>query len=292
MGKVFDRVLQTTTSEGEGVIEMSGTVSGYNTWLVGAALATGSSAGPWLDVNYQIEQRDSNGDIVDWEIGVGTLYRNDGGNPYITRDTVKSSTNGGAKVDFGSGTKNIWNAPQAGNFLGPKDVYRRSVSKSGSFSAVELPGYDYTDGIISSAGFDKENSIALIESSLSEDYDAMQWKIIDDDTVRVYFANSPGSAFVHNWTFITGFPLVHHIIVDFGSGSSGANTLDANLGVTLNNYQKSVIVQNFCGNPYVPGDARLDQIVSLYLISNTQARLACHLNDAGNVLLSLSVIEF
>lgn len=294
MGKVLDRVVQTSTSEGTGSFELTGTVSGYNSFIVGAGVATSDTIGPWLDVNYQIEQRDSGGSIVDWEIGTGTLYKNTGDTPFITRDTVTSSSNGGALVDFGSGTKNIWNAPQSSNFnsIFTIDQTFGSVGGSGSAGAGDIVGYDERSANFSLfTGFDFDHSIMVIAAPVNDDESSFQWLPTSQTTGTVYLpTGGTGDVFLRAWN---GFPKVHHALLDFGSGSSGNNTnMTATLPVTLNNYQKGHLHPNFIGNPNIIGDARIDNITRFSLASNTTARLDCDLNDAGTVKLCVSIIEF
>ena len=289
MGKIFDRVLQTSTSEGTGSFEITGTVSGYNTFIVGAGLATSDTSGPWIDVNYQIEQRDSGGSIVDWEIGAGVLYKNTAGNPYITRDTVRSSSNGGALVDFGSGTKNIWNAPQAADFYGDLSLASTNASGAGALSAAELPGYSKTSGILTD--FDYDHDVIVIQAPIQDKYDSIQWLPTADNAASFYFtATSGGPIYFQKWK---GFVKVHHQILDFGSMSSGTGqTSTATLDTTLINYQRAILLPNFQGSPNVEGDARVDHITTFNLASNTTASIDCDLNDSGTLRLCASIIEF
>lgn len=85
---------ETTTITGTGNILLDGAVAGY--------LSFGSQLGDNDPVCYGIFNADS---PPDFEVGEGT-YRT--GTPdYITRDVVHYSTNGGSKVVWTSGTKNV-----------------------------------------------------------------------------------------------------------------------------------------------------------------------------------------
>lgn len=87
-----DRIMEVTTTTGTGAIALGGAVTGYRTFA--SVYANGDP------VFYAI----SNG--TDWEVGKGTLS----GTPVatLTRTTVRSSSNGGAAVNFGAGSKNVW----------------------------------------------------------------------------------------------------------------------------------------------------------------------------------------
>lgn len=91
-----DRVKESTTSTGTGAIVLSGTAAtgGYQTF----AAALGSST--VLNVGYCIQ----NTSTGEWEVGKGTFNGTTG----LTRDTVRASSNGGALVSFGSGTKDVF----------------------------------------------------------------------------------------------------------------------------------------------------------------------------------------
>jgi hypothetical protein len=92
-----DRVLETTTVAGTGDASLDGAVTGYQPFSV---IGTGNTT------YYTIVAIDDNGAPTgDWEVGIGTYTLS--GNT-ISRDTVLSSSNGGALVYFASGTKQIF----------------------------------------------------------------------------------------------------------------------------------------------------------------------------------------
>ncbi|PZQ46164.1 MAG: hypothetical protein DI551_05655 [Micavibrio aeruginosavorus] len=85
-----DRVLETTNTVGTGPISLAGAPTGFQTFV--------SGVGSGKQVSYHID----NG--TDWETGVGTIMA---GTPdTLTRDP-RSSSNGGAAVNWGGGTKNV-----------------------------------------------------------------------------------------------------------------------------------------------------------------------------------------
>ena len=85
---LLDRVKQTTTTIGTGTITLNGLTVGFQPF---------SSLGDGSTTYYTIQ-----GD-ADWEVGIGIYSSNT-----LTRDTVLSSSNGGALVNFAKGTKNVF----------------------------------------------------------------------------------------------------------------------------------------------------------------------------------------
>ena len=87
-----DRVRETTTVVGTGTATLLGAVTGYQSFTaVGNANTT----------YYVIASQAAN----EWEVGIGT-YTASG--TTLSRDTVLSSSNAGALVNFTAGTKDIW----------------------------------------------------------------------------------------------------------------------------------------------------------------------------------------
>jgi hypothetical protein len=89
---IADRVFETSTTTGTGSFNLAGSTTGFQTFVAG--VGTGNTC------NYEI----NNG--TDWEIGIGTITA--GSPDVLSRDTVYSSSNAGAKVNWGSGTKNVF----------------------------------------------------------------------------------------------------------------------------------------------------------------------------------------
>lgn len=92
MAKTADRALETSVSTGAGNITLAGAATGYRTF--NAALGVGVSV--W----YAIELPGGS----DWETGVGHLSDA----VTLVRDSVLASSNAGALVTFGAGTKNVF----------------------------------------------------------------------------------------------------------------------------------------------------------------------------------------
>jgi hypothetical protein len=92
--QVADRVKETTTTTGTGTIDLGGAVAGFQTFVAGI--------GNGNETYYVIT--DSN--TGDFEVGVGTVM--DAATDTLSRDTVISSSNAGALVNFGAGTKDVF----------------------------------------------------------------------------------------------------------------------------------------------------------------------------------------
>lgn len=86
-----DRVREVTTSVGTGNVTPSGAYSGYQTF------AAGIGAGNSTYYTISLDAAD------EWEVGIGTYV-----GPHFTRDTVLSSSNGNALVNFSAGNKEIF----------------------------------------------------------------------------------------------------------------------------------------------------------------------------------------
>lgn len=89
---VKDRVQQTSTTTGTSDFVLTGLVNGYQ-----AFSAIGNT-----NITYYCAVDPNTGD---WEVGIGT-YSTTG--PTLTRDTILSSSAGGSKISFGSGSKNVF----------------------------------------------------------------------------------------------------------------------------------------------------------------------------------------
>lgn len=93
--KLAARVHETTTTTGTGTINLAGVVSspaGRQTFVSG--IGTGNAC-PYL----------ADDGAGNWETGFGTVTS--GSPDTLTRDVVVGSSNNGAKVNFGSGTKDV-----------------------------------------------------------------------------------------------------------------------------------------------------------------------------------------
>ena len=91
MTRYADRVAQETQSTGTGPVTLTAAIASYQVW------ATAFTDGP---VYYGIVDEATG----EWEIGIGTLQ----GGTQLTRDTILSSSFGGAAVSFGPGPKTVY----------------------------------------------------------------------------------------------------------------------------------------------------------------------------------------
>jgi hypothetical protein len=87
-----DRVRETTTTTGTGTVTLGGAATGFQTF---AAIGNGNNT------YYTIAGQGTN----EWEVGIGT-YTSSG--TTLSRDTVLSSSNSDALVNFSSGTKDVF----------------------------------------------------------------------------------------------------------------------------------------------------------------------------------------
>ena len=83
-----DRVRETTQTTGTGTIILDGAVQGFQSFSV-----IGNNNTTYYTINRGAE----------WEVGIGTYY---GGT--LSRDTVYASSNGGSKVNFSAGAKDVF----------------------------------------------------------------------------------------------------------------------------------------------------------------------------------------
>jgi hypothetical protein len=91
---VNDRVKETSTTTGTGTISLAGAEAGYETFVAGI--------GTTNTTYYAIELNSAS----EFEVGIGTVT--DATPDTLSRDTVISSSNGDALVNFSAGTKNVF----------------------------------------------------------------------------------------------------------------------------------------------------------------------------------------
>ena len=119
---VADRVKETTTTTGTGTVTLAGASSGFQAFsVIGNANTT----------YYAIVAQSG----TEWEVGLGT-YTSAG--TLLSRDTVLSSSNAGALVNFSAGTKDVFVTYPAG-----RSVYQDPnglISISGTIQATTFHG--------------------------------------------------------------------------------------------------------------------------------------------------------
>jgi hypothetical protein len=91
---INDRVKETSTTTGTGTFNLAGAETGYESFVSG--VGTGNTTYYAIELNAAGE----------WEVGIGTVTS---GSPNtLSRDTIISSSNSDAAVNFTSGTKNVF----------------------------------------------------------------------------------------------------------------------------------------------------------------------------------------
>tara|TARA_R100000234_G_scaffold94614_1_gene62857 strand:+ start:187 stop:642 length:456 start_codon:yes stop_codon:yes gene_type:complete len=88
-----DRVKQTSTTTGTGTFSLTGTETGFETFVTGI----GNSNNTFYAI--------ANDGTSEWEVGIGTVT--DAATDTLSRDTVISSSNSDSLVDFAAGTKTV-----------------------------------------------------------------------------------------------------------------------------------------------------------------------------------------
>jgi hypothetical protein len=130
---LLDRVRELTTTNGTGTITLNGAVSGFQAFSV---IGNGNTT-------YYTIYHQSTGS---WEVGIGT-YTSSGNT--LSRDTVLSSSNGGALVSFTTGSKDVFVTYPAG-----RSVYRDSANTytvQQAFNAITANSIALTSGTITAA---------------------------------------------------------------------------------------------------------------------------------------------
>jgi len=138
---IDDRVKETSTTTGTGTLNLSGAVSGFQTFVAGV--------GNGNTTYYAIVNRDE----AEWETGIGTVT--DASTDTLARTTVIASSNSDSAVDFSAGTKDVFTTLPASKAVyedGSNDVTLANDLILGSDSAVLKFGADsdttltHTDG--------------------------------------------------------------------------------------------------------------------------------------------------
>ena len=134
-GPIFlDRVLETSTTTGTGTYALAGAVTGYQSF---AGVGDGNQA------HYVAYAVDSNGNANGgWEVGLGT-YASSG--TTLARTQVLASSNSGAAVNWGVGTKRIALTLAASHFAQTDQTHSRALSllSDRPTKTVTQPNGDY-----------------------------------------------------------------------------------------------------------------------------------------------------
>jgi hypothetical protein len=115
---INDRVKETTTTTGTGTVNLGGAETGYETFV--------SGVGTTNKTFYAIELNSAG----EFEVGIGTVT--DATPDTLSRDTVISSSNGDALVNFSAGTKNVFCTLPASRTMSPGMVANNFVVNQSS----------------------------------------------------------------------------------------------------------------------------------------------------------------
>ena len=115
---INDRVKETTTTTGTGTVNLGGAETGYESFV--------SGVGTTNTTFYAIELNSAG----EFEVGIGTVT--DASPDTLSRDTVISSSNGDAKVNFSAGTKNVFCTLPASRTMSPGMVANTFVVNQSS----------------------------------------------------------------------------------------------------------------------------------------------------------------
>ena len=121
---IADRVLETTTTTGNGTVTLAGAETGYQSFSV---IGNGNTTYYTIAVNGG----------TDWEVGIGT-YTSSG--TTLSRDVVLDSSNSGALVSFGSGTKQVFVTYPADKavYLDASGVPNNNIATTGKAIAMAI----------------------------------------------------------------------------------------------------------------------------------------------------------
>lgn len=114
-----DRVKETSTTTGTGTYSLAGAATGFQTFVAG--IGNGNTC-------YYCATDDTN-----WEVGIGTVT--DATPDTLARTVILSSSNAGAAVNWGAGTRNIF-CTQPGGSLGMVRLASGSVSAAATLDIV------------------------------------------------------------------------------------------------------------------------------------------------------------
>jgi hypothetical protein len=115
---INDRVKETTTTTGTGTVNLGGAETGYESFV--------SGVGTTNKTFYAIELNSAG----EFEVGIGTVT--DATPDTLSRDTVISSSNGDALVNFSAGTKNVFCTLPASRTMSPGMVANNFVVNQSS----------------------------------------------------------------------------------------------------------------------------------------------------------------
>jgi len=163
--KLDDRVKETSTTTGTGTLDLSGAVSGFQTFVAGV--------GDGNTTYYAIVNRDE----AEWETGLGTVT--DASTDTLARTTVIASSNSDSAVNFSAGTKDVFVTLPAG----------KTVSLDTNNSLTIGGG---TDGVDYTLTFDGHAGDGVITWMEDEDHFKIGDDTVMDSTKKLYFNDEGG----------------------------------------------------------------------------------------------------
>jgi len=161
---VKDRVRETSATTGTGTLTLSGSVSGFQSF---------SAIGNANDTYYTIV----NAATGDWEVGIGT-YTASG--TTLSRNQVLESSNAGALVNFGYGTKDVFGTYPADRSVSQADIgtapneiplnqYLGSLAYQDD-SSVTINGGVATLDVATITAIQNDTAISNVQPSLNLDF--------------------------------------------------------------------------------------------------------------------------
>jgi len=199
---VKDRVKETTTTTGDGTIDLAGAATGFKTFA--AAIGTTNTT------FYAIE--DANGSA--WEVGIGTVTDNAGSPDTLARTTLLASSTG-SKLELTSGTHTVFATYPADKavYLDASGNLSHTVDISSDTNLVAGAGITLTGDTLSATGttYSAGDGLDLSGTTFSTDLKANGGLVIESTEVAVDLAASS----------ITGTLA----IADGGTGATTLNNL-------------------------------------------------------------------
>jgi len=199
-----DRVKETSTTTGTGTLNLSGAVSGFQTFVAGV--------GDGNTTYYAIVNRDAD----EWETGLGTVT--DASTDTLARTTVIASSNSDSAVTFSAGTKDVFVTLPASK-VANLDTNNNLTIGSGS------AGVDYT------LTFDGADSDGVLTWMEDEDYFKFSDDVLMNSTEKLQFQD-------------TGTYIYSSADGQLDLISDGAVVIDAETDITLDANGADVILKD------------------------------------------------
>ena len=171
-----DRVKETSTTTGTGTLNLSGAVSGFETFVAGI--------GDGNTTYYSIAHRSED----EWETGLGTIT--DASTDTLARTTVISSSNSDSATSFSAGTKDVFCTLPASK-VSVLDASNDLILGAGA------AGVDY------SLKFDGETSDGVITWMEDEDSFKVEDDLVMDSSKRLYLYDEGGEYISGDGTDLT-----------------------------------------------------------------------------------------